>query len=119
MQHNYLRLTRYDMEAVNRALDYIQLEFPDNISLGILSMEVNLPKDKLQAGLKQITAMTLHRYLLHLRINKAKELLSTTDDPLKSIAELTGFKDDSYFCKVFRRHTRLSPAAYRLQHKEQ
>ena len=51
--------------------------------------------------------------LNQMRIDRAVELLNNTDKPLKSIALETGFADQSYFTKVFRRWRGVPPAQFR------
>lgn len=51
--------------------------------------------------------------LNQMRIDRAVELLSQTDKPLKTIAQETGFCDQSYFTKVFKRWRNVSPDRFR------
>jgi len=78
-------------------------------------MEVGLSKEKLQAGLQYKKGMTLHKYLLQIRLQKAKELLINTNNPIKAIADAAGFVNESHFCKVFKKLNAISPVQYRLQ----
>ena len=47
-----------------------------------------------------------------LRINNAKQLISTTDLPFSEIAYLVGIEDRYYFSKLFRKMTGMSPTEY-------
>lgn len=51
------------------------------------------------------------------RIKKATILLTTTDLPIKSIANTVGYKDQLYFSKIFKKYRLFSPENYRLSHK--
>lgn len=53
--------------------------------------------------------------LNQMRVDRAAEMLNQTDKPLKTIAQETGFCDQSYFAKVFRRWRGVSPAQFRRQ----
>lgn len=53
------------------------------------------------------------QYQLGRRLVRAKNLLASSDMPVKEIAESLGFGTTWYFSHFFRRHTHLSPAAYR------
>lgn len=110
-----IRLTPTDMQAIDAAIDYIRREYRSRISADQLSIEVSLPIEKLQAGIQKKTNLSLHRYLLTVRIEQAKELLASTNAPVKSIAFKTGFRDESYFCKVFKRLAEITPIAFRLK----
>jgi signal transduction histidine kinase/AraC-like DNA-binding protein len=52
-------------------------------------------------------------YLNRVRIHKAKELLSTTDESIMAIASHVGFEDSAYFSRVFHRLVGESPQTYR------
>lgn len=52
-------------------------------------------------------------YLKDVRIEKAKELLAFSDLTTKDIAEKVGFRNDTYFCTVFKCEVGISPAEYR------
>jgi AraC-like DNA-binding protein len=52
------------------------------------------------------------RYLLKLRIERAKVLLTRSDDPVSAIANVLGFCDQSHFTRVFRRCVGLTPGQF-------
>jgi transcriptional regulator GlxA family with amidase domain len=52
-------------------------------------------------------------YVTYVRINRAKYLLKNYRQSLDEVATACGFSDASYFCRVFRRLTRLTPSGYR------
>lgn len=113
-QDNIFRLTPHDLRCITKAITYIDQHFMDKISADQLSLEIGLSKDKLQAGMLLKMGLTLHEYILTIRVEKAKLLLIDTNNPVKSIADTTGFNNDSHFCKVFRKFTSVSPVKYRL-----
>ena len=51
-----------------------------------------------------------------IRVDEACHLLLTTDLPLKSIAERSGFCDEYHFSRVFRQLRRMSPGEFRKTH---
>lgn len=55
--------------------------------------------------------------LNQMRVDRAAELLARTDRPLAVIALETGFRDQSYFTKVFRRYRDITPLRYRESHQ--
>ncbi|MCF2716593.1 AraC family transcriptional regulator [Paenibacillus sp. UKAQ_18] len=50
-------------------------------------------------------------------MNKAKELLAESDDPINLIASSVGFSDALSFSKFFRKELGISPSQYRKEHK--
>ena len=57
--------------------------------------------------------ITPGRYLLNLRIQKARRLLAETALPVGEVAVRTGFQDVLYFSRRFKLETRLTPSHYR------
>jgi transcriptional regulator GlxA family with amidase domain len=55
------------------------------------------------------------RYLTRLKIHRACELLKTTDLSMQEIAREIGFEDQFYFSRLFHRHLRMAPTAYRRE----
>ena len=62
---------------------------------------------------KRETGRSIIDYLLKRRIDEAKKYLMDTTLPLPRIAELCGFSDYNYFCRVFKKRTGFTPTAYR------
>jgi AraC-like DNA-binding protein len=56
-----------------------------------------------------------HRYLIERRIERAKDLLATTDAPVLGIALDVGFQTAASFCTAFKRVTGEAPSAYRRE----
>ena len=55
-----------------------------------------------------------HRIFIR-RVSRAAVLLRTTTDSVSAIASAVGFEDPSYFCRVFRTVTGMTPREYRLR----
>lgn len=62
---------------------------------------------------KQYVGVPPLQYLTSIRINKAKELLESTDCPVGEIGEIVGYDNPLYFSRIFKKQTGLSPAGYR------
>ena len=62
---------------------------------------------------KQSIGCTPHQYLVRQRLSKAKELLRASDLAIADIGFIVGYKNQSHFAKVFRKHLKVSPTAYR------
>jgi AraC-like DNA-binding protein len=57
------------------------------------------------------------RYVTELRLQRAKLLLSESDEPVAGIAEACGFSNPYHFCRAFRRHEGVSPSAWRKENR--
>ena len=106
-------LSPRDLKKIELAVAFIDKHFQARISREGLSMEVRLSTLKLQAGLQVITGYTLSGYQEHVRIKTARELLTDTQLPIRTIARNIGMKTQSHFGEVFKRITGLTPLEYR------
>jgi len=109
------RFSKTDLYRVEQALEYISKNYTEKISADQLSIEVGLSKEKLQAGMQRLKGQTLAKYIQRVRLEKAKEILVNTNEPVKAIADAAGFVNESHFCKVFKKIHRISPVQYRYQ----
>jgi two-component system response regulator YesN len=110
-----IRLMPYERRNIEKAMVYIDQNYRNRLSADQLAIECNLSKQKLQAGFQEVTGMTVHSYILKVRVEKAKQMLADTDQPVKSIAAAMGFKRPSHFIFTFKVFTSLTPCEYRLQ----
>lgn len=100
-------------EAVKKAIYYIAHNFDSNITLESVAEYVHLNPAYFSSVFKQSSGSTFKEYLNIVRIEESKRLLSNTNYPIIDIAIASGFEDQSYFSKVFKRYTGLSPRQFR------
>ncbi|MBK8492717.1 MAG: helix-turn-helix domain-containing protein [Saprospirales bacterium] len=74
---------------------------------------LQLSRSQLGRKIKAATGHTPALYFRALRIRKARELLKTTDLPIKEVAYAVGFTDPSYFTKVFTKEGGVPPSQMR------
>ncbi len=84
-----------------------------NISLRLLSEEFHFQEDYFSRLLKLQTGMTYTEYLQTLRLQKAEQLLRTTDMRIDQIAHIVGYNNKGYFYKIFTELHQLTPAQFR------
>lgn len=61
----------------------------------------------------QATGMSPLDYVQHLRLEEAKQMLESRDDSIEAIAFEVGYRDASFFNRLFRRKVMMSPTQYR------
>jgi LacI family transcriptional regulator len=105
---------------VARALRYIQDKF-DNHLLGVDSVvaATDLSRRPLEIAFRQELKRTINEEIVRVRMEKAKNLLSTTDLKVVEIAAQTGFTQPSHLFRTFRRLVGMSPKGYRKKHANQ
>lgn len=98
---------------MQRAAEYIRLHLSENIRLDDMAAAAGLSAFHFARMFKKTTGITPHRYLMKMRLEKAKVLLRQCERSLTEIAAECGFWDQSHMSRVFRRFTGVSPVAYR------
>ena len=88
-----------------------------NYSLGELAEEVGLSKNFLCAAFKEIIGDTVFSFIHEKRIEKAKAMLIETRSSIEEIAHSCGFENISYFYRMFKKYTEVSPSNYRQHYR--
>lgn len=99
--------------AVGRALDYISANYTEPITLKEIAAAAELSTFRIAHLLKEATGKTALQNIFYLRIQEARRLLESSDLSCSDIAYESGFGDQSYFIKQFRKGMGVTPAQYR------
>lgn len=109
---NTLSKAKGGNKAVEKALRFIENNLTSELNLERVATEVKFAPSYFHKLFKASTGKPLHQYIEDLRIEKAIELLITTEMTLTQIAYECGFSSQSYFSYAFKRHTGMTPRAY-------
>ena len=110
--HEILDLTNQtDNRAIAIAQDYIQSYYADDMSLDDIASEAGFSPYYLSRTFKQIVGLPPHKYLIQIRINRAKTLL-TAGMPIADVALEVGFADQSHLTKWFKRIVGVPPGQF-------
>lgn len=74
-------------------------------------------KKYLSALFKKVTGKRYIDFITHLKIERAKMLLTDSNLKVYNVAEMLGFADAEYFSKVFKNQTGMSPSSFEWNHK--
>lgn len=100
---------------IRQAQQHIEAHLSGPISIGQLCQALQLSKNRLYDLFHSHLGCTVSQYIIARRIQKACRLLRETDEPVYRIAELVGIENYTYFCRLFKKQTGLSPTAYRVK----
>ena len=95
------------------AIAYIRQHACDPASVGDVVTAVGASRSTLNAHFRAALGSTIHKEIRRGQIAKSRELIATTDLPLKQIATICGFVHVHYMTALFHRHTGWTPAEYR------
>jgi len=100
--------------AMRQTMAYIHENYSKPISRAELATRVALSDRYLTQCFRNETGLTPIKYLNRYRINQACALLAAGDKNITEVAHEVGFPDPSYFARVFREETGVSPRAYQM-----
>ena len=100
-------------EEFSRITAYLNEHIGDQITLGTLTRAFAMNRNKLNDLFMEHSSMTCMAYLLSLRIDLAKILLTKTELPVNEISSRVGYPDPNYFTKMFKSETGMTPSQYR------
>ena len=101
------------VNLVSSIVVFIDRHLTEKLTLSRIASEVNYSVTYISKTFKEISGDTLTNYIIKKRIERA-ELLLMSDEPINVVAEKAGFANYSYFYRVFRKKTGVSPQEYRL-----
>jgi len=99
--------------ALRKAERYIWTNYSRKLSLKEIANASGLSAPYLSTVFKEEMGENLSNYLNRLRIEKAAAMLVTTNLPISEVAKTCGFEDQSWFSKIFKNNTNLTPGKYR------
>lgn len=102
-----------DSDAVHAACRYIEDNLKSDISIDQLASLVHLSKFYFIRLFKRLMGVSPYQYVQITRINRAKELLISTDFRINEVADAVGFSSAMRFTKFFSDMTGMSPSAFR------
>jgi transcriptional regulator GlxA family with amidase domain len=115
MDHAEYAKQQQRVRRLARLLEYIQANYAENVTVEEGAKMAAMSASRFMRYFKKSTGMTFVSYLTHVRVNMAAGLLRSTEQSVIGIAAATGFSDQSYFGRVFRKQFGVSPLRFRLR----
>ena len=98
---------------LQRVIEQMRSSLDEDLPLSRLAETSGLSPSQFVRAFRGATGQPPHRYLVGLRIERARALLEQTDMPVTSIGLRCGFEQPSHFATSFRATTGFSPRAWR------
>lgn len=103
---------------VIQVLNFIHIHYMENITVNLIASSLNISNSYLSQIFKKEIGTSIIKYIINYRVEKAKELLSSSDELIYNIAEKVGFCDEKHFSKTFKKITGLTPMQYKKQNEK-
>jgi len=113
-QHLSLRSENIHVENCKK---YIKQHLLESISLSIIADYLCISPSYLSRLFTSFEGISVGDYILNKKIDLAKEILSYSDKTVAEISEYLSFKSQSYFTRMFKKHTKETPTEFRLRHQ--
>ncbi|GAA0702185.1 hypothetical protein GCM10009104_34380 [Marinobacterium maritimum] len=104
-----------EARTVHPALSYMQLHLGERINEEQLAQFCNLRPLQFSRQFKKAFGVSYQEMLQQLRIQEATRLLENPDLQILDIALTVGYRDHSYFCRVFKKYLGVTPKTYQEQ----
>ncbi|HEV8244340.1 MAG TPA: AraC family transcriptional regulator [Polyangiaceae bacterium] len=101
--------------SLQRALDHIREHYTKPLSFQRVARLAGYAPAYFSDLFKQREGVPFEKFVLALRLQHAKRLLTSTPIPVTKVAEMSGFVSPAYFSRAFTREVGRSPRAYRLR----
>jgi len=112
----YNRSRNPDSQALLRlagTITHLETNYANPVELDDLAEMVHMSKRSFLRTFRAATGQSPIAYLIQIRVNRAADLLRTTNSPVTDIAFEVGFLDSNYFARQFRQLMGITPRAYR------
>jgi AraC-like DNA-binding protein len=103
--------------CIHHARQYIADNLIESLTAEMVAEHVNLCPQQFRKRFKRATGQTFRQYLTLRRIERAKELLATTDRTVLAVSLDAGFQSLSPFYRAFRKHAGQSATEYRRKYR--
>lgn len=111
------KLGKYDQD-VAMALDYIELNLTENVTLENVAGYMNISPHYFSKIFKRDIKVNFVQYVTGRKVEHAKRMLTMTNQSIINIAYDLGFNEANYFSRVFKKNVNMTPFQYRKQFKE-
>lgn len=101
------------LDSLSRVVDLVRNRLAETLKVADLAAAAECSEAQLERRMKRVFGITPGQYILRVRVDRARQLLTTTTTPLADIAPQVGFYDQASFTRRFARLTGQTPAQYR------
>jgi YesN/AraC family two-component response regulator len=101
------------VDAIYKSIEYIKRNYMKKVTLDEVAKNSSLSPTYFSRIFKKEMNYSFNNYLNRVRIEMSKKLLLDETIPLVDVSIIVGFEDQSYYSKVFKKITNISPGKYR------
>lgn len=112
---NYLneKSKNRNKNTLNKIINYIHENIDKEITLEKIASEVYLTPNYTGHIFKENMSMSFNEYVTQVRMEYAKKFLMQPENKIYDVSFMVGYKNPHYFSKLFKKHTGVSPSAFK------
>lgn len=104
----------YDERFIMKVNNCIERELSNpQLNVDMVASTVAMSRTTLYNKMKSVTDMSVRDYILRIRMERARELLTNSENSIAEIASQVGFTDQRYFSTTFKQQHKQTPTEYR------
>ena len=103
----------FENQTISEIIRYIHENYKQSLTNASIGRTFNYHPNYINQLIKSVTGMSLHKYLIHVRLVNALSLLQDTELSVNEIALACGFCDSAYFSGYFKKKFKTSPSKFR------
>lgn len=104
-------------QKIEKTLIKMESNITNNLSLKDYADELYLSVDRFSHLFTETVGVPPYKYILSLKMTRAKQLLRQTEHSISEIAKFIGYQDPLYFSRIFKKHCGVTPMQYRKASK--
>lgn len=105
-------------DRIHQVFFFIHKNINSHIDVEMLADKICMSKDHFIRVFKNETGYTPNAFITKKKLERSELMLVTTDLSVKSIAAALGYDDNSYFNRLFKKHTGITPQQYREKYSQ-
>lgn len=109
----FLAKEEFSGRLSNDIIKILESRVYGKINIGEISRRLSYSKSFLCTQFKKSTGHTIIDYYLNLKTDAAKRMLRENDYSVKQISDILAFDSPNYFCKAFKRYTKMTPGQFK------
>jgi AraC-like DNA-binding protein len=110
---NNLENISFRQKPAAKIKEYLNTHYQEDITLDKLTEVIGYSKNYLCRIFRENTGITINEYLSNVRINRAADILASTDMEVSEVSKATGFTNIFHFIKKFKKVIGIPPGGYR------
>ena len=108
-------LSDWHLKRLKDAKDIIEQSIDNPCGIKALSKKVSINEYDLKKGFKKVHGLSIHQYVIKLRMEKARDLILNTDRPVYEICSELGYTNRGHFAQLYLKYFGMPPLQHRMQ----